>query len=55
MEKRLEQNIDYVWVQTAYSFPDIELEIHSNDGKLQEVTSEIPFIDPRKKTPSGKL
>ena len=52
---RLEQNIGYVWVQKAYSTPDIELEIHSIDGKLKGVTSEIPFIDPRKKTPSVKL
>ena len=52
---RLEQNIGYVWVQTEYSSPGIELEIHSIDGKLKGVTSEIPFIDSKKKTPSAKL
>jgi len=52
---RLEQNIGYVWIQTEYSSPGIELEIHSIDGKLKGVTSEIPFIDPMKKTPSVKF
>ncbi len=52
---RLEQNIGYVWVETEYSSPGIELEIHSIDGKLKGVTSEIPFIDAKKKTPSAKL
>jgi len=52
---RLEQNIGYVWVQTAYSSSDIELEIHSINGNLKGVTSNIPFIDPKKKTPSVKF
>ena len=52
---RLEQNIGYVWVQAAYSSPGIELDIHSVDGKLKGVTSEIPFIDTKKKTPCVKL
>ena len=39
----------------VYSSPDIELEIHSIDGKLKGVTSNIPFIDPKKKTPSVKF
>ena len=43
------------WVQTAYSSPDITLEIHSIDEKLKGVTSNIPFIDPKKKNPSVKF
>ena len=39
----------------VYSSPDIELEIHSIDGKLKGVTSNIPFIDSKKKTPSVKF
>ena len=52
---RLEKNIGFVWLETEYSSPDTELEIHSIDGKLKGVTSEIPFIDAKKKTPSVKL
>ena len=52
---RLKQNIGYVWVEKTYSFPDNELDIHSKDGKLKGITSEIPFIDAKKNTPSVKL
>ena len=52
---RLKQNIGYVWLQTEYSSLGTELEIHSIDGKLKGVISGIPFIDPKKKTPSAKL
>ena len=52
---RLEQNIGFVWVQAEHSSPGIELDIHSVDGKLKGMTSEIPFIDKKKKTPSGQL
>ena len=52
---RVDQNIGYVWVQAEHSSPGIELDIHSVDGKLKGMTSEIPFIDKKKKTPSGQL
>jgi aminomethyltransferase len=52
---RLKQNIGYVWVQSEYSSPGIEMEIQSTDGTLKGVTTKIPFIDPKKKTPSAKL
>ena len=38
-----------------YVKKSIEWAIHSVDGKLKGMTSEIPFIDKKKKTPSGKL
>ena len=52
---RLKQNIGYVWVPTAFSEPGVDLEIQSTDGTLKGVTTKIPFIDPKKKTPSAKL
>lgn len=52
---RLKQNIGYVWLSTAYSVPGIELEIKSKDGKLKGITTNIPFIDPKKKVPSQHL
>jgi aminomethyltransferase len=52
---RLEKNIGFVWLETEHSSLGTELEIHSIDGKLKGVTSEIPFIDAKKKTPSVKL
>ena len=53
--KTASKQVGYVWLQKEYSSPGIELEIHSIDGTLKGFTSEIPFMDVKKKTPSVKL
>ena len=52
---RLKQNIGYVWVPTDLSQSGVKLEIQSPDGKLEGLTSNIPFIDPQKKVPAQQL
>ena len=51
---RLERNIGYVWVPIGLAGPGNELEIEWKDGSRSAArTASIPFVDPRKATPTS--
>ena len=50
----LEKNIGYVWVPVELAEPGNELELELPDGSRRPArTAELPFIDPRKRTPAS--
>ena len=52
---RLEANIGYVWLPIGLSAPGTVLEVELPDGLAQGVTASIPFIDPGKAVPAGRI
>jgi glycine cleavage system aminomethyltransferase T len=51
---RLEKNIGYVWVPSELADPGTELELELPDGSRRGArTADLPFIDPRKRTPAS--
>ena len=51
---RLERNIGYVWVPAELAAPGTDLEIEWKNGERTPAkTATIPFLDPRKKVPTG--
>ena len=51
---RLDKNIGYVWVPIELAEPGNELELELPDGSRRAArTASLPFVDPRKKTPSA--
>ena len=52
----LETNIGYVWVPIELAEPGTVLDVVTERGEhLEGVTATIPFVDPRKEAPAGKL
>jgi aminomethyltransferase len=51
---RLERNIGYVWVPIELADPGTQLELELPDGARRAArTADLPFIDPRKRTPAS--
>jgi glycine cleavage system aminomethyltransferase T len=51
----LEKNIGYVWVPIELAEPGTVLDVESEHGPLRGTTASIPFVDPRKRAPTGAL
>jgi len=52
----LAKNIGYVWVPIELAAPGNVLEIETEDGvTVPGLTSRIPFVDPQKQRPTGRL
>jgi glycine cleavage system aminomethyltransferase T len=52
---RLERNIGYVWVPIELADPGTKLDVESEHGRLTGTTAAIPFLDPKKEVPAGRL
>ena len=51
---RLERNIGYVWVPMELADPGTGLELELPEGARRTAqTADLPFIDPRKRTPAS--
>ncbi len=52
----LQKNIGYVWVPIEHAEPGTVFDVVTERGDhLEGVTAAIPFVDPRKEAPAGKL